>query len=71
MWSIYQLYGQLLNKHLRGSGMLLVFDWASVRKISNNDDYIAAYSGLILGLRPGNERRRYFVTPSLIGWAQT
>ena len=28
-------------------------------------------SGLILGLRPTNERRRYNVTPSLIGWAQT
>ena len=28
-------------------------------------------SGLILGLRPTNERRRYKVTPSLIGWAQT
>ena len=28
-------------------------------------------SGLILGLRPVNERRRYKVTPSLIGWAQT
>ena len=26
---------------------------------------------LILGLRPANERRRYFVTMSLIGWAQT
>ena len=26
---------------------------------------------LILGLRPVNERRRYFVTTSLIGWAQT
>ena len=26
--------------------------------------------GLILGLRPANERRHYFVTPSLIGWAQ-
>ena len=26
--------------------------------------------GLILGLRPSNERRRYIVTPSLIGWAQ-
>ena len=25
---------------------------------------------LILGLRPANERRRYKVTPSLIGWAQ-
>ena len=27
--------------------------------------------GLILGLRPANERRRYKVTPSLMGWAQT
>ena len=26
--------------------------------------------GLILGLHPANERRRYFVTPSLIGWVQ-
>ena len=25
------------------------------------------YTGLILGLRPANERRRYFVTTSLIG----
>ena len=28
-------------------------------------------TGLILGLHPVNERRRYKVTPSLIGWAQT
>ena len=28
-------------------------------------------TGLILGLRPANEKRRYFVTPSLNGWAQT
>ena len=28
-------------------------------------------AGLILGLRPANERRRYKVTPSLIGLAQT
>ena len=27
-------------------------------------------SELILGLRPANERRRYFVTTSLIGWMQ-
>ena len=27
-------------------------------------------SGLILGLRPANERRRYFVTSSFIGWGQ-
>ena len=34
--------------------------------------YIALHvTGLILGLCPANERRRYKVTPSLIGWAQT
>ena len=30
-----------------------------------------SYSGMILGLRPANERRRYKVTPSLISQAQT
>ena len=30
----------------------------------------AVYTGLILGLRPANERRRYFVTTSLISWVQ-
>ena len=29
------------------------------------------YAGLILGLRPAIERRRYFVTTSLIDWTQT
>ena len=29
------------------------------------------FSGLILSLRPANERRRYKVTPPLTGWAQT
>ena len=28
-------------------------------------------TGMILGLCPANNRRRYFVTTSLIGWAQT
>ena len=28
-------------------------------------------AGLILGLHPANERRRYKITPSLIGLAQT
>ena len=27
-------------------------------------------AGLILGLRPANESQHYFVTTSLIGWAQ-
>ena len=29
------------------------------------------HTGLTLDLHPANERRRYIVTPSLIGWAQT
>ena len=34
-------------------------------------NFIHYTTGLILGLRPANERRRYKVTASLIGWAQT
>ena len=30
---------------------------------------VAVTPGLILGLHPPNERRRYKVTPPLIGWA--
>ena len=40
----------------------------------NREIWNCAYSraeGLTLGLRPANERRRYKVTPSFIGWAQT
>ena len=30
----------------------------------------SGFADLILGLRLSNERRRYFVTTSLIGWVQ-
>ena len=33
--------------------------------------YVCVSPGLIRGLYPANERRRYFVTPSVTGWAQT
>ena len=36
-----------------------------------NLDSFHGITELILGLRPTNERRRYFVTTSVIGWAQT
>ena len=32
---------------------------------------VLSVSGLILGLHPASERRRYNGTPSLIGWGQT
>ena len=37
----------------------------------NANDIWWGNTGLILGLRPGIERRRYEVTPSLTGWPQT
>ena len=40
-------------------------------QILQNSDFINTFPGLILSLRPANERRRYKVTPSLIGWVQT
>ena len=51
---------------------------ATVHSIRNHIPNVRAQSklnnkkaGLILGLRPANEGRRYFVTTSLIAWAQT
>ena len=60
---------QILQKYL----IALKFDWhlcscaadLAVRFLSD------MITGLILGLRPANERRRYFVMTSLIDWAQT
>ena len=37
----------------------------------SKDELHVIYTGLIQGLRPANERRRYFATTSLIGWAQS
>ena len=39
--------------------------------LSNLSCFGSDLPGLILGLHPANERRRYEVTPSPIGWAQT
>ena len=40
------------------------------RQLQNTHGKANALSGLILGLRPTNERWRYIVTSSLIGWVQ-
>ena len=37
---------------------------------SRHNENCQLYPALILGLRPANERRCYFVTTSLIGWVQ-
>ena len=47
------------------------FSLAGSSSPSDNALCLAIHADLILGLRPVNERRRYKVTPSLIGWAQT
>ena len=42
----------------------------SGRKCINENMSMVTVLGLILGLRPANERLYYFVTTSLIGWTQ-
>ena len=42
-----------------------------VFEIKETKNMLQVYTGLILGLRPANERQRYIVTTSLIGWTQT
>ena len=39
--------------------------------LQSNVNVAHILTGLILGLHPAKERRRYKVTPSLIGWAQS
>ena len=51
-----------------GIGPRLIFNM--VLNINESEMVVDDVSGLILDLRPANERRRYFVTPSLIGWVQ-
>ena len=41
------------------------------KKDKNKEGFHVYMSELILDLRQANERRRYKVTPSLIGWART
>ena len=43
----------------------------SATEVSTGPDMLDTGAGLVLGLRPANERRRYKVTWSLIGWTQT
>ena len=55
---------------------IAIYETGYVQSIMNKV-FLHAYdrkrteSGLTLGLRPANERRRYKATLSLIGWAQT
>ena len=55
-----------LNKMTKGIGIL-----DDLQKIETEPGKNKHLSGLILSLCPANERCRYKITPSFIGWAQT
>ena len=49
------------------------YQWIIMPKLATREENVLIYkelTGLILGLHPANERHRYKVTLSLIGWAQ-
>ena len=56
----------VMTKAIRDYDMAMGLDSPSQMR-----QYGLSGTGLILGLRPADERRRYKVTPFLIGWAQT
>ena len=58
---VYIVYDQWCNMTCYGK----------FKKITTRNTDNIMHAGLILGLLPANERRCYFVTTSLIGWAQT
>ena len=78
MESFYPGQGQVFSGHELGHVhercVHLNHTWRIKKHIAKlyqmNTSMSDASTGLILGLHPVNERRRYFVTTSLIGWAQ-
>ena len=56
---------QPLNASFTDIGQFVYANGEIIQSLRGKDNLKAA---LILGLRPANERRRYFVATSLIGW---
>ena len=70
MWSVIFLSNDLASVDPQRNDGLLIMLIEDNRDTANRVSQ-KSFSGLIPGLRLANERRRYFVTTSLIGWAQT
>ena len=76
LWGVY-LMGELWGVYLMGElcGVYFIGElWVVFCELLGENWRVIVvhhFTGLILGLRPANERRRYFVTTSLIGRAQT
>ena len=74
------LHARLWCLQCISTGDTTVLHWAiamysrfHVTRFKHHDTYLQQHvvTGVTLGLRPANEKRRYKVTPSLIGWAQS
>ena len=73
----YTCFKQLIIPNMKMALMMQMTALTTFSWIKNIEGFFTEYyflqydTGLILGLRPSNERCRCKVTPSLIGWAQT
>ena len=54
-----------------GSALKNIYTVIWLWPFANSDQMWSWYTGISLGMHPANERRRYIVTTSLIGWAHT
>ena len=68
LWNVDRLAMFQIGSHLiTYCDLIFMIDY----EMAVNQLKLQGNTGLILGLRPANERRRNNVKPSLIGWAQT
>ena len=61
----------LLKEGNRWDTVYIYIQFWNVAKQELQGWELVKFTGMILSWRPANERRRYFVTTSLIGWAPT
>ena len=65
IWNSRADPGAMTSLETRGHLMLPIVVWFSLQY-----DLSCHIIVMVMGLRPANERRPYFVTTSLIGWVQ-
>ena len=65
IWNLPTDPGAMTSMETQGHVM-----WPTVVWFDLHYDLSCHITVMVMGLRPANERRRYFATTSLIGWVQ-
>ena len=64
-------HGSGININIHNGGPHAAARHAKMHEMMKHGMHQGKYTGIILGMGSANERRRYIITPPLIGWAHT